>query len=281
MTFLKQSIESFDVLLKERNNNIIYIDESHTYYIRKSELKKFHYYLSVSNIVASKFPKFDKDAIATKLSIYHKGKYKYKSKDEIIKKWDSARENGTLLHELLEMYLNKSSTYNFKNNKYSTSDEFKQFKIFEENNKHLVIVKTELRCYSIIYNYAGTLDALYYDNNEKCFIIIDFKRCENLTTKGYCICRKKYYYTNNSTEFLSFIHSDKCDLLGISISTKSMVNCKFVKYSVQINLYREALKEYNIIAKKLFLLNFYKDKPYQFLPITIDENLIKNFNPGL
>ena len=179
------------------------------------------------------------------------------------------------------MYLNKSLTYNFEKNKYFTSDEFKQFKRFEENNKHLLIVKTELRCYSIKFNFAGTMDVLYYDENEKCFVIVDFKLVDNLTTKGYCACRKKYYYANNSKEFLSFKHSDKCDLLGISISTKNMINCKFTKYSVSVNLYREALKDYNIIAKKLFLLNFYKDKPYQFLPVVVDDNLIKNFNPDL
>ena len=281
MSFLKQSMETFNIIIKERNKHLIYVDESHSYYIRKSELKKYHHYPSVSSITASKFPKFNADLVATKLSKTNKGKYKDKSKEEILKKWDKARENGTMMHELFDMYLTKNITYIFENNKYFTLNEFKELKRFEDDHKHYKVVKTELICYSIIFNLAGKFDVLYYDTIKKYFVLIDFKRCENLTINGYCACKRKYYNSSNLNEFLSFKHSEKCDLLGISISTKNMINSKYIKYSVSINLYRELLKEYTIIVEELFLLNFYKNRPYKLLSVAVDENLIKNFNPGL
>ena len=268
--------KNIEHIINEKNKMLRYIDIIHSYYVYL--IYKYVQYISVSGIIKNLFPIFDENKISSNLANKTYGKYKNKSKGEILIIWDNSRKDGTLMHLLFEMYLNNDKNYDFKSNKFYNSKEFYQFKLFLKDHSHFIFIKSELKCYSNKLCIAGTIDVLFFDTIKKIFVIIDFKRVQEIKLVGYCSCNSKYVSINQIDN--NYKHGNDCELFGNSLSTQFIINCNFEKYSIQLNLYGIILNEYNINEYELYILNFYESNPYQKINVMVNEKLIKNIFPG-
>jgi len=184
--------------------------------------------ISVSALYKHFFPKFDAEKTVNnilKSEKYFDPTYKYygMSKEDILALWsnNTASEEGTNLHEDIEMFLNKES---YKNQ----SVEFQYFLNFYNDHTHWNIYRTEFLVFNDTLKLAGSIDSLFKDNDGN-FIICDWKRSKEISQSN------KY----------------ETGLFPL----ENLENCNFNHYCLQQNLYKRMIKEcHNIDVKELYLI---------------------------
>ena len=115
---------------------------------------------SVTNIVDSQFPYFDKELIARSLT-KRVPKYQHLTAEELIDEWNEARDHGSLVHEELDLYI-KEGTEPFEDKSIAGRD------WFDENiSKYGDQFFSEILVYSKDYEIAGMIDLLVFNSNKR------------------------------------------------------------------------------------------------------------------
>lgn len=244
----------------------VYFDEKkHKYYYNDILIKT-----SVTELINTKiFPKFDTDNVIKKLlTSQFPNKYNEDLKNmdyhevelNIKKKWqelgDIARSKGNLVHKQIEDYYNITmQEEEGPSEAEEDSIEFKYFKQFENDYKHLYIpYKTEFTVVDSKHSIAGTIDMLYKIKNDddKNLVIFDWKTCKDIKIipDRYC---------------------------GVS-NYLNLPNTKYWKYAVQLNIYKKILEDNydkNVLEMYILVLNENQDtyKIYKIDPIKNIETL--------
>jgi ATP-dependent DNA helicase PIF1 len=222
------------LLLSEKNKHefdskIKFQKEGHKYWINDDGTDL----ISATTFIKQFMGKFETDSVIN--NIINSNKYMndpsyryYKMKPEDIKKsWENegnkSSSNGTQLHEDIELFYNNE----FFNN---SSIEFQHFLNFHEDHKNeLTIYRTEFLIFSEIFKITGSVDALFL-NSDGTYTICDWKRSKKIKFDSY----------SEETINKPFEH---------------LLNCNFVQYSLQLNLYRVILEKfYKFKIRDMFLI---------------------------
>ena len=156
------------------------------------------------------------------------------------------------------MHLNIENYYNGLdyNPGFTSTKEYKLFKMYLNDHKDYKAYRTEWRIYSKVYKLAGSIDMVYIDPKDPSKIIIaDWKRC------------KEIKYDNKWEKGLKPI--------------SDIPNCNYWHYTLQLNIYRMMLeKYYEKSVSEMFLVVIHPDnEKYIKIPIKIvNEPIIKMLN---
>lgn len=238
-----------------RDNNLIYKDEEHLYFLDEINLTSVTQFI---NTIL--FPEFDENLSSKEIVEREKtkeDKYYGLNQQEIILTWETNRNLGIELHKLLDDYYNSITFTNMD----KFIKEFNHFQNFEKDKikGRLIPFRSEWRIYDEELKLGGTIDILYKVKNdvEEYYILYDYKRIEKLT---------KYSFKGEG---------------GLTNATKNTPDCNFSHYSIQLMIYKYILeKNYNIKVKQLFLLllhpnlNNYIQEEIFYYPYLM-ENIVK------
>ncbi len=198
-----------------RDKNIVFFEEGHIYKIENIPENP----ISVTTLIHKQFPVFDAEKVVDKMVVSgsFSSKYPGKTREEIIQKWKQDGEEssslGTKMHADIERYLNNETPLDCNSVEFGYFLNF--WKDFNTTNPKYVPYRTEWLVYDEDKNIAGSIDFVL-TNNEGQYIILDWKRSkeikkENRYEKGYGVM-------------------------------KSLDNCNFWHYTLQLNIYRHILE---------------------------------------
>lgn len=238
------------------------------------------YDYSVTTFVHSKFPHFDPEATATKIIGGRKWRvdpsYKYyqKSREQILTEWkDNGREAstlGTAMHEAIERFYNHPNLWTIRDQSKITAlmlesgfskdetygRELQQFLAFHMMGPlqwGWVPWRTELRVFDTKLRVAGSVDMLYkspdYTEKTPNLVMFDWKRSREIS------------FTN------SYGKRATCPSLA------HLSDCNFVKYSLQLNVYKRIIErntKYRIVYMALGVFHPTFDH-YQVCPVNVME----------
>ena len=151
-------------------------------------------------------------------------KYYKKTVDTIDAEWTYSNKAGTHLHAEIENFLNNLEVTD-------DSKEYGFFKSFMDDHKDYQPYRTEWIIFSEVLRIAGSIDALFQDP-EGNYIILDWKRSV-VTYSDFEYAKPPINYLKDNT---------------------------FVKYSLQLNLYRHILEKfYDMKIKDMFIIELHPD----------------------
>ena len=198
--------------------DIYLLEDEHRYRLLSDPTLDFS---SVTQIVARYFEPFDKHAVALKLVKTHP-KYFGMSTDELISDWDARRDYGTKVHKEIESFIQSGK-------KPSESRSIDAIQWLENHNTGLKVF-TEVLIYSKEYRIAGSIDILLYDEESDYYNILDWKTSKAITKTSF----------KGKT--------------GIHSTTKHLMDCKYIHYSLQLSFYRYLLEKcYGLNIKQQFI----------------------------
>lgn len=188
---------------------MLYFDEeTHTYRLDGANLR------SVSSVVASQFRRFNayivSANIARRKSQDPESPYFGMSQQDIIQMWaesgKEARDHGTRLHRDIEcFFLHRTMPQ-------KPTREWDMFVEFLTDHPDWTPMGTEVRVHND--KVAGTIDAVF--NTPDGIVLVDWKRCKSLDFSGHG----------------QGLHH-----------MKHVEDCNYNKYSLQLSLYRQLIKE--------------------------------------
>lgn len=198
-------------------------------------------YTSVTTWNHHHFPKFDSDAIITKmLSSKNMSDPKYKyygmTREQIQDQWNKKRDTsalaGTNMHYDIECYYNNIDVEN-------TSVEFSFFKKFLVDFPDLKPYRTEWMIYYEELKLSGSVD-MVYENPDGTLQIYDWKRCEAIVNESF----------GGTT--------------AITPCISHLPDTNFWHYSLQLNTYKKILEtKYDKKVTGLYLIRLHPDNPYK------------------
>jgi len=151
-------------------------------------------------------------------------KYYQKSTEVIEAEWEFSNKAGTQLHNEIENFLNKVAVSN-------NSKEYGFFQSFLKDHKDYTPFRTEWIIFAETLRIAGSIDAVFKDPHGD-YVIFDWKR---------------------SVVTYSDFENAKYPLEHFKDNT-------FVKYSLQLNMYRHILETfYGIKIKSMFIIELHPD----------------------
>ena len=181
------------------DENLRFVEDGHAYYVRNGNAFLRHRGHSVTGILKKVFPRepFDKLATFTKYqaswrkdetSKYHTavaGKSDEEARASVFKMFDDARDLGTLLHLVIELYLNKVPKEKVPE---EIATEFQHFLNWMEDNPNLEPFRTELGVLAKNDQGAvvmvGQADAVFLDKTTNKYVLVDFKRTDKDLTQS-------------------------------------------------------------------------------------------------
>ena len=209
-----KKLASSDVYL--RKDDHVYILEDGT------ELTK-----SVTDIVDSQFPYFDKWLIAKSLT-KRVPKYQHLTPEELVDEWNEARDHGSLVHEELDLYI-KEEAEPFEDKSIAGRDWFDEY-ISKYGNE----VFSEIIVYSKDYKIAGMVDLLVFNSKTKKCTIFDWKTSKKIDR-------------SNSKK-------------AITAECYGLKNCRFDQYSLQLSFYSYLLeKSHGIKVNDQYIVHLMED----------------------
>ena len=218
-------------------------EDTHTYFLQNSNIN----FQSVTEFIHTFFKEFDENKIANKLKSIHP-RYTGMTAKELIEKWNSNRDRGTKVHKEIEDYILKkdNNTYDMKSKQ---AIDFINKKCIKDSN----VLLPELIIYSEKLKLAGTIDLVIYNKLTNQISLIDWK-------------------TNKKINKKAFRESDT----GLRWPTKSLPDCNFTHYTLQLSLYKYILQNnYNIKVNGIFLMHL-KDETYELYKCNYKESIIIN-----
>lgn len=207
---------------------MLYFDEAtHSYKLDGQELR------SVSSIVASQFRRFNAYAVSAGI-VRTKAKdpespYFGMTQPDIIQMWaesgKEAREHGTRLHRDIEcFFLHKTVPE-------QSTPEWDMFVDFLADHPDWTPIGTEVRVHND--KVAGTIDAVF--KTPEGIVLVDWKRCKSLDFSGH----------------------------GQGLGhMKHVEDCNFNKYSLQLSLYKQLIKE-EVVGCYIVVIHPNLDKYYK------------------
>lgn len=199
---------------------MLYFDEaSHTYKLDGNDLR------SVSSVVASQFRRFNAYAVSAGI-VRSKAKdpespYFGMTQQDVIQQWaesgKEARDRGTQLHRDIEcFFLHKTIPKDI-------TPEWEMFIDFLADHQDWTPIGTEVRVHNN--KVAGTIDAVFKTPNG--IVLVDWKRCKALDYSGH----------------------------GQGLGhMRHVEDCNFNKYSLQLSLYKQLIKE-EVVACYIIVLH--------------------------
>jgi|GEM_PF-316864 len=190
-------------------HNICLNAEGHKYFLRDKPEVEF---ISCTRFIDLFFEKFDSVRIANHLTSTHPN-YIGKTAAELIGLWENARDEGTKIHEEIDNYISKGvhpeylkakSAAGWLNTRLSNDREF----------------FSEVKVFSEEMGLAGTIDLLVHKKSKNTWCIYDWK-------------------TNKTIDLWSFNGKT-----GTEAPTSNLMDCNFIRYSLQLSIYRYLLEEY-------------------------------------
>lgn len=149
---------------------------------------------------------------------------------------DNASERGVAVHQAIEFY----NKYKFANISKEYEEYFEAYKKwYKAEGFSFIEVKSELKVYHKVFNYAGTIDMLITDTKEE-NILVDIKTTNELNMKYVSLQLSAY----------------KDALLNQGIKVKEMYVLWLKKDGTYE--YKEVLDRKNIFMYSLLLYNFWK-----------------------
>lgn len=251
-----------------RDANILFDEPSHVYTILGDSGTS---YKSVTTFVHSLFPEFDADTIIAKMMsspFWTKNKYYGKTVDEIKMDWernrDESAQQGTDMHAMIEDFYNSACDVSVLDMSKKETQHFLSFrKDFESTfGKDIRPYRSEWRVYEEDWKLAGSID-MVFETADKSLIIVDWKRCKNITRDSYS------------------------DEKALSKHINHLPNTNFWHYSLQLNVYKTILeRKYEKKVTNLILINLHPNNAmndYEWfdvdiLPETLISNLVYDSN---
>ncbi len=228
--------------------NIIFVEEPHAYFLVDGERKSCQDVISVTTLVHTFFPGFDSKAqsnqtFASKTfkDTSHRKSNKYfgcKTPEDIAARWNSWADLGTKLHANIESFFNHEAYTVIPENE----KPFAQFQklIRDRGFWNYQPFRTEFCVYDPETRVAGQIDflGLFPDNN---VVIIDWKRVGNINT----CCFNRLLGKEPTYGF---------GCCG------DLENCKYIQYSLQVNIYKYILeKHYGFYVKQMILIQLHPE----------------------
>jgi PD-(D/E)XK nuclease superfamily len=223
-----------------RDERIVFYDEGHRYAVDG----KSDGYISCTTFIHELFPKFDADAVITKIMRsrnWPNSQWHGMSRQEIKDAWSTngstAASLGTAMHANIEQYYNGLP--------HSTdSEEWKLFEGFLADHPDLVPYRTEMCVFADDAKIAGSVDMIYKDGDG--YIICDWKRSKEIKM------------------------SNKWER-GTHPLTEDLDSCNFVHYSMQLSLYKYILqKYYGMTITQTFLIILHPNQDSYMKVVTMD-----------
>tara|TARA_A100001011_G_C14314163_1_gene847097 strand:+ start:894 stop:1634 length:741 start_codon:yes stop_codon:yes gene_type:complete len=219
-------------------NNVVFTEKGHSYTVGGRPA-----------ISVTTFLKKFKEPFNTDFWAEASAKKRSKTKQEILKEWDSKRElstnKGSKFHAFAENYINNKVINTKKYDSHIDASAYNkiesQFINFYETTKDTLIpIRSELCVGSSHLGICGTIDQLYYSKNFKQLVIFDWK-------------------TNKKINQVS--PYDNWMLNPIS----HLPECEFITYSLQLSLYKYIIElETNLQIHSCYIVWFNeKNQTYQ------------------
>ena len=213
-------------------NNIQLERDSHTYILDNDKSFEF---TSVTTFIAEFFDKFDALKIATKL-VNNVPKYSKFTVDELIGKWNEARDHGTQVHNEIEDYLIDGTKP--KEKKAILGIDWLKKHTFQEEHK----VYSEKIIYSKDLHLAGSIDLIIQNTKTNQYSIVDWKTNAKITTSSF---KNK---------------------MGTHDITSNIEDCKYSLYALQLSLYRYILEEfYGLNIYRQFIVHLTETEAIAYL----------------
>ena len=189
-------------------------------------------FTSVTKIVDSQFPPFEKEKIAKSLT-RRVPKYQHLTWEELVQEWNDIRDHGTAVHKELENYVKHGKSPSLNKaiwGKNCFEDKIKGFgdKIFSE----VIVYSNELKI-------AGTVDLIVYDSEMNECYIFDWKTSKKID------------------------HSYKKK--AITSACNGLTDSKIDQYSVQLSMYAYLLEEFHGIPIKEHYIIHLLDNSYKVI----------------
>ena len=239
-----QELENLKQRLKEKFQEIVFIEEGHEYYV--NEIR----YDSVSSIIANYTPDFDVEKHSKNVA-----RRENSSQKEIKQQWAIRRDfsmvRGTEFHLYVETYLNEKKKIKITTPIELEINAFHRFWDGKNSNRYQVIA-TELIIYDEQLKIAGTIDCILYEKQKKEFYIVDWKTNKEI--------KRENKYEKLFSPF------------------QDLDNCNYNKYAIQTSIYRSLLqKNFDITISDSFIIHFppqkeiqqQNQKQGQYIPIKI------------
>lgn len=211
-------------LWEDRDLRIAFDEEAHEYHVDGN------LYPSVTSVISEFFSKFNADAVITRMMRSPKwpnSKYFGQTREQIKAGWEEkkqrASELGTRMHAQIESFL--------LNGEEADSEEFALFKTFW-SARDLEPIRVEWRIFDESLRVAGTLDLLARDRDGRVYLI-DWKRKEKMET-------------NHWGRFAR-------------MPLDAVPDADYHKASLQLNLYRRILAQYNVVVDVMELVQIHPD----------------------
>jgi hypothetical protein len=191
---------------------------------------------SVTKLVSSFFKTFNAEDVILKMRNSQKwpvSRYYGMTNRAIKSAWakggKDSRDAGTRLHEQIEQYYNNVEFEADENDK--ALDQFLKW----DEDTNLTVWRTEWVVWDEDTKVAGTVDAVF-KNTAGDYILVDWKRCKEIRL-------------NNPY--------DSCTVPSLS----HLSDCNYVKYSIQLNVYRYILEQkYGISISQMLIVNFHPNQ---------------------
>jgi hypothetical protein len=223
-----------------RDACIVSVDEPHTYFINGN----CDNIVSSTGFVHAFFPHFDTESAAKKiltsksfLTTCHRKSHKYfqcVTFEDVLSRWNWWRDLGTMLHDNIENFLNDFPFTVHEENKTA----FGKFMDFYNDRMfwHWNHFRTEWAVFDEETRLAGKIDYVGRDPVTGELIILDWKRVGAISDS--CASR----WTEKRVE------------RGFG-ACADLENCKYITYSLQLNVYKWILeKNYGVYVKKMYLI---------------------------
>lgn len=248
----KKAREIIQNMFKPEMNSLfdsnIQIDEAeHRYFLADDPKAEF---TSSTTFIHKFFEPFDMDKVADNL-ISNVPKYAGTNKNDLIKSWTNSAGIGTFVHNELEEYIKTFTTPTHIKSRQGVdwikSKNFKECKLYPE-----VII------FSKTVGISGMVDLLIHNKEKDKYFIVDWKTNKKIYTESY---KNK---------------------MGIKNSTKNLMDCNFIHYSLQLSLYRYLLEKfYGLDIHGQIILHLQEDSYKEYsCPYLKDEviNMLKEDN---
>lgn len=256
----------------EGKNHIYVVDAKKVNTWNKDYTDKLKY-VSTTTVIKELFPKFDEDAVISRILENGSAKYQNMTANEIKNLWKDIRDvasfRGTRMHAYFEAILKNEplpvdldglrpgdKNYVDKNGLTCNlacsllKEEFSKPTFPYKNLKNFNVFRSEWRLFDEKHYICGTVDCVLVNpNNPRELIVVDWKR-----SKG--IVKQSPY-----GEF------------GNNVLTAKLSNCNFIHYSIQLNIYRKLIEDtypMNVIEMYIININATTNKCEIFPVIRLD-----------
>ena len=191
------------------NTDITLNQDNHEYTLSSNPEIDF---MSCTELIGSHFRPFEAERIARFL-VYRTRKYSHYTVDSLLAEWREARDKGTRVHDQIDSNIKYGS---------SVTDNMAQQGVEWINtlaNQYGDTIYSEVFVYSKELQLAGCIDLLIYNSQtNKCYLF-DWKTSKKMDMKS--------------------------SKRGITSATSDLYDCRFDKYSLQVNLYSYLLEKYH------------------------------------